>query len=344
MVRNYRVLFFILLSLWFLVNLLQASYTEVLSDEAYYCLYGRNLAWGYFDHPPVVALITRISSLIFSGNLGIRFMTVVLQPLTLLLIWRIIDDREPDNHKVYSFFIIAASICLFAAYGFYTTPDVPLLFFTAMFLLAYKYFLGDQSWRNVLFLSISMAGLVYSKYQAVLVIGFIVISNIKLLKSVKFWIAGIIALLLFTPHLWWQVVNDFPTFKFHLIDRSEGFKWAYILEYLPNQMAVYNPIVLGAAIYIIVKYKSKDLFTRALHYMIIGFILFFGVSALRGHVEPHWTISCSVAMIVLLYNNSVANPQMLRITRKLLFAGSPDNSCGTNSGCYGSSAWQVPGF
>ena len=81
---------------------------------------------------------------------------------------------------------------MFSAYGFFTTPDAPLLFFTAFFLYSYKNYLADQNWKSVVFLSLSMAGLVYSKYQAVLVIGFVVISNIKLLKSYKFWIAGLV--------------------------------------------------------------------------------------------------------------------------------------------------------
>jgi hypothetical protein len=301
--------------LWFLVNLIQATYTEVLSDESYYWLYGRYLAWGYFDHPPMVALLIKISSLFFDGNLGIRFMTVLLEIFTLLFIWRIIDDQKPDCEKVYSFFIIAGSICLFQAYGFFTTPDVPLLFFTAFFLYSYKVYLSDQSWKSVLFLSLSMAGLVYSKYQAVLVIGFVVISNIKLLKSYKFWMAGIVALILFTPHMWWQVVNNYPSFKFHLVDRAEGFRWHHILEYLPNQLAVFNPLVFGAVVYVMAKNKPGDLLTRALYFLIIGFIGFFALTAFRGHVEPHWTIAGSVAMIILLYNNSTVNPKMFRFIR-----------------------------
>jgi hypothetical protein len=316
MVKNHKTLLFIMLSVWFVVNLVQANYTEILSDEAYYGLYGKYLAWGYFDHPPMVALLIKISSLFFKGNLGIRFMTVLLELFTLLFIWKIIDDKHPDINKVYSFFIIAASICLFSAYGFFTTPDAPLLFFTAFFLYSYKNYLVDQTWKSVILLSLSMAGLVYSKYQAVLVIGFVVISNIKLLRSYKFWIAGLCALVLLTPHLWWQIANDFPSFRYHLIERSEGFKLHHLFEYIPNQLAVFNPLILGAVVYTMVKNKPKDLFSRALHFLIIGFIGFFGLTAFRGHVEPHWTIASSVAMIILLCKDSAVNPDMFRFIRK----------------------------
>ena len=67
---------------------------EILSDEAYYKLYSEHLDWGYFDHPPMIALIVKVSSLFFSGNLGIRFLTLLLQLFTLLLIWITLDHRE----------------------------------------------------------------------------------------------------------------------------------------------------------------------------------------------------------------------------------------------------------
>jgi hypothetical protein len=318
MVRNYRILFFIMLLAWFLVNLIQAAATEILSDEAYYALYGKNLAWGYFDHPPMIALLTRFSSILFKGNLGIRFMTVLLQPLTLLCIWKIIDEKSPDINKVFLFFIISSSICLFAILGFYTLPDVPLLFFTALFLYSYKRFLDTQSWENVVFLSLSMTGLLYSKYHAVLIIGFVIISNFKLLKSLKFWIAGISAIILFIPHIWWQVANNYPSIKFHLVDRAEGFKLINLIEYIPNELAVFNPFVLGAAIYIMVKAKPENLFTRALYYQIAGFLGFFGIMTWHDHVEPQWTITSSLAMIILIYNYCTRNPGMSRFIRRTL--------------------------
>jgi len=64
-----RKLFLILLTVWFLINLLQAIFMEVMSDESYYALFGKYLAWGFYDHPPMVALLTRLSSILFNGNL-----------------------------------------------------------------------------------------------------------------------------------------------------------------------------------------------------------------------------------------------------------------------------------
>ena len=124
--------FLILSVCWFIIHLLQAIFTEINADEAYYFLYGKYPAWGYFDHPPMVALLSCISAFFFKGNLGARFLTVLIQIPTLWLIWLQLDKKENKSTKdVLVFFIIAASMVMFAVCGFTATPDAPLLFFTA---------------------------------------------------------------------------------------------------------------------------------------------------------------------------------------------------------------------
>lgn len=315
---GYKKIFGIFLVTWFLANIVQAMVMDVISDEAYYALFGQNLAWGYYDHPPLVALLTRASSLLFDGNLGVRFTTVLLQPFVLILIWKTIGFEKPDARKVTTFFIISFSIVMFMAYGVITAPDVPLLFFTALFLYSYKKFLDREEWISVLLLALSMAGLVYSKYQAVLVIGFTVLSNFRLLLKYKFWLAGILALLLLSPHILWQISNGFPSFQYHLVARSTEFRWIYFFEYLPNEMAVFNPFTLGAVVYVLVKQRAEDLFSRNLYIQIVGFIGFFWLTAFRGHVEPHWTIACSIPMIILLARRCDIDPGLRNYTYKYI--------------------------
>jgi hypothetical protein len=313
---NARKVFITLLIVWLVANLIQAFFMEILSDEAYYGLYGKYLDWGYYDHPPMVALLIRISSLIFKGNLGIRFMIVLLQVGTILLTWKILNIKNPDVLVIITFFIITGSISLFAAYGVIATPDAPLLFFTALFLFSYKKFLADPKWTIALLLSLSMAGLIYSKYQAVLVIGFVILSDLKLLRSFKFWTAGVLAIILLLPHIRWQFANHFPSLQYHLVDRSEEFRWIYLLEYLPNQMAVFNPFILWAIGWVLLKYKPANQFNRSLYFLIIGFIGFFWLTALRGHVEPHWTIACSIPIILLITEKSRDDARLLHYIKR----------------------------
>ena len=181
--------------IWFIINLLQGIFTEIQEDEAYYALYGEHLAWGYFDHPPMVGLMTFLSSNFFPGNLGVRLFTIIASCLSLFAMWLIAIDRpfdpssdpkdrrlkDLDPKNILLFFIVAFSIVMFNIYGFVTTPDASLILFSAFFILFYQRYLSVKSWKNALLMGTTMALMIYSKYHAFLFLGLIVLSNLKLL-------------------------------------------------------------------------------------------------------------------------------------------------------------------
>ena len=312
-------LFALLLLAWFLINLLQSVFTEITNDEAYYALWGQFPAWGYYDHPPMIGWLIWLGSLVFDGNLSVRFPTVLMQIGTLLVVWKLIDVRRPDSITIFRFFAVSASIVMFTAYGFITTPDVPLLFFTSITLLAYKHFLIKPGFKQQIFLAFAMAGLMYSKYQGGLLILLIVLSNPRLLIQYRFWLSGLMAVLLFLPHILWQWQNDFPSFQYHLIARAKAFRWQYIWEYWPNQLAVFNPFTLYAVVWVMHRRKAVDSFERALYFIVAGFILFFFVTALRGHVEPHWTIVAAIPMIYLLMVEARNNLKLQQYIQRFVY-------------------------
>ena len=41
------------------LRLVAAAYTPITFDEAYYWMWSKHLAFGYYDHPPMVALVIR---------------------------------------------------------------------------------------------------------------------------------------------------------------------------------------------------------------------------------------------------------------------------------------------
>ena len=296
-------LFYILLAIWVLVDLLQAIVTPLHADEAYYALYGKFLDWGYYDHPPMVALMTFLSSHLFKGYLSIRFLTVLLHGATVLLLGITVEEKLTTNRAVITFFAIASSIPIFILYGFITTPDAPMLFFTALFFLLYKKYVKKPSWKLAIFLAIAIAAMLYSKYMAVLVVAFVLLSNLRLLKDPKILIAGILALVLFLPHILWQIHHDFPSFQYHLLERNTAFKIQYMLEYLPLQLVVCNPVCLILAIWFCWKNRhTRDTFLRACGFTVVGFLVFFWAMTGKGHAEPHWTMAATVPMILLLFD------------------------------------------
>lgn len=312
-----KVLFFFL-TIWLLINLIQSIFTPINADEAYYAMYGEHLAWGYFDHPPMVGIITYLSSLFFHGHLSVRFLTPFLQVICVYVIWKLTGDKEPTRNHIKLFFIITASFVMLNAYGFITTPDVPLLLFSALFLLIYQSFINKTTTLNTILLGVVMACMVYSKYHAVLVIGFTILSNLKLLKKSNFWVAGILALVLLIPHILWQVNMDFPSIKYHMVSRSLDFKWIFFFEYLPNQLVTFNPFTFGAFCYIIFKTKPESQFEKTLYFISIGFILFFWLMAFKGHVEPHWTMVASIPMVILIYKRTLHSPPLQKYTKRFI--------------------------
>lgn len=310
--------FLYFLLIWTLMNILQGIFTEITEDEAYYWMYAQYPDWGYFDHPPMISLFIKIGSTLFKGELGVRLITILAQTTCICLIWWIIDEASRETKKIQTFFVITASVVMLQVYGFIATPDSPLLLFTALFLAAYKLFLEQKSIWAVGLLVIAMTGLLYSKYHGVLVIFFVLLSNPKILLSYRFWLAGLITILLFTPHMIWQFQYDFPSFQFHLVSRADDFQIKNVLNYIPNQLVSFNPFFLILFLFLFVKNKAADLFERGLYFVSIGFLLFFFLSAFRGHVEPHWTIAASIPMIITIYRKGIHHKASLKYINYVL--------------------------
>src|ERR1700744_3078045 len=199
-VRNNKIILYFLLA-WTALNIIQAATLELHADEAYYWLYSRFLDWGYFDHPPMVALFIRFGDSIMHNELGLRILTIVASTSSLYILWLILKDYGASAKL---FAIVIAGMFMCHMYGFTTTPDAPLFFFAVIFYYFYRKYLEKDSWGLALILGFVIACLLYSKYHAVLLIGFSVISNIKLLKRGSFWLILVVALALFIPHLVWQ--------------------------------------------------------------------------------------------------------------------------------------------
>ena len=311
-------MFLILLLLWAILKVLSACFIDISSDEAYYAMYTRYMDWGYFDHPPMVALFVKMGSFIH-GTTGTRLFAIISQLLVLVLLWIIIKEEQPSVKKVLLFFGLAASVVMFQVYGFVMTPDVPLLFFSTLFLLIYKHFLEKNSLPLALAMGIAMAGMIYSKYHAFLLIALVVLSNLNLLKNRNFWIGGLIAILLFVPHIYWQYEHHFPSFSYHLIDRSNGFKFFYLIEFWYNQLLVFNPVMFVLSIVILFKYKPENQFEKSLFFIMGGFLLFFFLASFRGHVEPHWTIVICLPMMILFYKFALQQAWFYKTTVRYIF-------------------------
>jgi len=282
---------------WTILNALQSYTLELHGDEAYYWVYSRFLDWGYFDHPPMVAIFIRIGDSIMHNELGLRLLTVITNSVSLYLLWLILKKYAVDAKW---FIAIASGLFIFHMYGFTTTPDSPLFFFTVLFYYFYQRYIDEDKWSLALILGLIAACLLYSKYHGILVIGLTLCSNIKLLRRKSFWLIAVLAAILFMPHVLWQFRHDFPSLKYHLVDRSEKYDISFTLNYPLGQLAMAGPLIGWFLFYAAAKVKIKDAFIRALVVNAIGTFLFFWANTFKGNVQMHWTLVAYVPLITLV--------------------------------------------
>ncbi|NCD70543.1 ArnT family glycosyltransferase [Mucilaginibacter agri] len=329
-----KLIWFFLLG-WTLLNAAQAFTLGLHSDEAYYWLYSRLLDWGYYDHPPMVAVFIRIGYSIFQNEFGLRLITVISSTLAIRLLWLTIRGYGVDARQ---FILIVGGVFIFHIYGFITTPDAPLFFFTVLFYYFYQQYLKKDSWQLAILIALTLACLLYSKYHAVLLIAFTLAANIKVLKRWSFWVIPILATVLFIPHIYWQVSHGYPSVNYHLFERSsEVYDFAHTYQFIPGQLLMAGPLIGWLVFYYAFKTRVKDAFIRTLLVNAIGTLIFFLINTLKGNVQPHWTLIAFVplSMLALIrfkqgftppawFNKlAVANILLIVLLRLALISGLP---------------------
>ncbi len=295
---------------WLALNLVQASFTGLLKDESYYFFFSRIPAWGYWDHPPAIAMLILAGSFL-EGEIGVRLFTVVLSVASMILLYRLTDRRDPAL-----FALLFVSFPVFHITGFLAIPDSPLVFATVLFFIAYREFSNHLTLKNAILLGMAMAAMLYSKYLGVLVIGLTVVSNLRLFASGKFWVAVATALALFAPHLLWQYRNDFPSVYYHLVERSHdnSFRWSNIGDYLAGQAALINPLLVIPVIFLAVKFRPANPYERALKFSALGIIVLPLLLMGRGRVEANWTVAGMVPMLLIAYRTFSQRPLLKKYT------------------------------
>src|SRR3981081_3002003 len=61
------------------LRLAAAAWTPLTFDEAYYWMWSKHLAGGYYDHPPMVAAVIRLGTMLAGDTeLGVRLVSILL--------------------------------------------------------------------------------------------------------------------------------------------------------------------------------------------------------------------------------------------------------------------------
>ena len=305
-VRKYQM--FVFLGTLFILNSIQAANTELLDDEAYYWVYSRFLSWGYFDHPPMIAYMIRVGDFFLKHEIGVRLLSVIFSTLSIYVLGLLVNQKDKRL-----FYCIITSIALLQAGGILAVPDIPLLFFTSLFFLAYRNFIQRMTILNSMLLGLVMSLMLYSKYHGVLVILFTIFSNPGLLVKYKAWLSVVIATIFYLPHIFWQSSHGFPSIQYHLFEHdTHPLEIMDTLGYLVGQILLVGPLSGFVILWGAIKYIPNGSFEKALKYNLLGFYFFFLILTLKGRVEPNWTIPIMVPIVVLGSQYLIHNDRLRR--------------------------------
>jgi 4-amino-4-deoxy-L-arabinose transferase-like glycosyltransferase len=239
-----------------LLRLYIAAHSGLAFDEGYYTFWSERLATGYLDHPPMVAAMIAAGRWLFGNNeLGVRALAVLAGVLTSAAIWRIgalLLDRRAAALAVLFFNLTPA-----AGLGFVTTPDPPSILFWAATLWSLAEFMasGRAGWWLVAGV---MAGLgLWSKYTgAFLAPGLLLLvltsrERRGWLRLWQLWAGGALALLVFSPVIWWNAQRNWISFTFQgrrtLSDGVAPGFFDNLGDFLAGQALLMGPVLVGLA-------------------------------------------------------------------------------------------------
>lgn len=303
MPKKYSI--YILIFCVLVCNFIQAYYTPILEDEAYYWTWSQKLSTGYFDHPPMIAWWIYLGYNLFQNELGLRLVSVLFNGLAIYLLWRILQPKSSKQFNLFA--VLTLSVVVVQLFGFIATPDSPLLFFTILYIYCLQRFAQNTTTKTALCLGFAMSGLLYSKYHGVLVIAFTLIPfllNYK--KYLQFILIAVgFGFLLYLPHTIWLFQHEFSPIKYHFLERSsdEGFELVKLLNYVGMYlfgMAIFLSFAVWKSL---IKFNLKTEFSRSIWLLAILPGAFFFISAFKDNVQPQWLLISFVAMLILTYWN-----------------------------------------
>ena len=285
---------------------------ELTFDEAYYALWSRGLAWGYYDHPPMIAAWIRASTALFgSSDLGARALNALAfaaLPLAIARIaWRLFGSATTA----------ALSAVFFAAMPLtagapLVTPDAPLTIFSTLALLGFVEARDGQGWGWALFGgALGLAAL--SKFTAAfigagLVIAWLVSPDWRARLTTRgLWLALALAFLIVSPFLIWNAAHDWTTFAKQLGRvPAHGFAPAYLLEFVGAQLALANPLLVGLALLGRAPAEARaDAARRLLWTALTPALAYFTLHALHDRVQGNW-LAPFFPMVAILAADSAA--------------------------------------
>lgn len=229
--RRRLVLIALIFGVTVVLRFVVAAIVPIVQDETYYLEWSRTLDFGYFDHPPMVAWLGVTTMLepasAFLGRLGGVIVAAAAFPFMVGLLRR----SGVRERRAFLAGLVLFGFNLYGlVFGVLATPDVGFIVFWTIALHEAAAAL-DGSERRWLTAGVATGLGLLSKYIMCLIGPVFLLGLIggrpRSLRTAWPYLGGLVALLVFAPHLWWNNANEWVPIRFQL---GNGFQGSHEIE------------------------------------------------------------------------------------------------------------------
>jgi 4-amino-4-deoxy-L-arabinose transferase-like glycosyltransferase len=259
---NYRKPLILLISIATILRILLASNLELSNTEVYYWVFSNKLEWNYFDHPPIVAWLIRLSTLnnFLHTEIAVRVGAIICAATCTILIYQIGTSLDNERTGWFAAVFYTGTIYGSISAGTFIIPDSPQMvcWFAGILILCQLVNASDEEPGKIKKWVIFgiLAGLcVMSKLHGIfLCIGVIMYAsfvNRRWLKQPGLYISLAITCVVASPILIWNIQHHFVTYTFHSqrITINSGIHPVNFITQLLGVILLYNPV----SFYLLVK-------------------------------------------------------------------------------------------
>jgi 4-amino-4-deoxy-L-arabinose transferase-like glycosyltransferase len=307
---NVIIAIFVLITLVRLAGL-ATSDVDLFTDEAQYWSWSRELSWGYFSKPPLIAWIIRVAETVCgSSEVCVRAPSPIFYFGTCVIIYLIGRKLYGPVVGFWAALLMMCGIALDFSARIIST-DVPLVFFWALALWAYVNLLERVSWSWALTLGAAIGLGLLAKYaMAYFVLGMLLAAVLDhnaraLLRNRLVWLGLGIALIIAMPNLIWVLQHNFVTFRnVASAARTSGGLQLHplaALEFLAAQFAVFGPVVFAAFLLAIARIQSWE--GASANRIMLSFALpplvIITIVALYSRAYANWAATGTISATIL---------------------------------------------
>ncbi|MBI3795328.1 MAG: glycosyltransferase family 39 protein, partial [Nitrospinae bacterium] len=323
--KGWREASLLLVSLFTAVRLLLMGLTGLGDSESYYWTWSRYMDLSYYDHPPMVAWLIKLSTAIGGDNsFWTRFPSAALFIGICWLVYQTATEIFNDREVGFWSLLIFNLSPLFSFGALQMVPDIPAAFFWMLYVyIVVKILRGGSVYLWYAAGATLGAGLLSKYMLAPLVPATLLMlwwhkDHRKHLFQPHIYLSGFLGLFIFSPVIIWNYQHDFPSFKFHLVNRNTEthFQPNKMGQFIGGQALYMSPLAWLGLLYVGWRmfralFREKDERFISLFWLGVPPLAFFYFIGLWSKTsEPHWAalgyLTAFVAWAAFYTSNKIA--------------------------------------